>query len=180
MVLKDNSTVVELEVSDKDIVGVETVVKGITAAIFYGICSVSSAFVTKALMDTLDFDFPVIIMVAQMAFTIVVVECLNAQDIISIPKYTLNRGLSFVWPSLFYGLNSVLSLSALAHMNIAMYGVLKRCVPISTMILSVCILHQSCPSQTTMITVFMLSIGCVIAGKLLLSLLRDRLTCLKG
>ena len=162
---KDNSVKVELEVASQEVRGVETMVKGIAAAAFYGICSVSSAFVTKTLMDTLHFDFPVIIMVTQMIFTILVLELLSCFGVITLPAYTLKRGLSFAWPALFYGANAVLSLSALAHMNIAMYGVLKRCVPISTMILSTLVLKHGWPSRWTMATVCMLSIGCVVAGE---------------
>merc|ERR1719239_301019 len=45
-----------------------------------------------------------------------------------------------------------------------MYGVLKRCVPISTMLLSVLILKKGFPSRNTMMAVTLLSTGCVIAG----------------
>ncbi|XP_070186766.1 uncharacterized protein [Littorina saxatilis] len=161
---KDKSEVVELEVVSEDIRGMETMVKGIGAAAFYGVCSVSSAFVTKTLLDTLHFDFPVTIMVAQMLFTTCVLEALSFFDVITLPSYTLKRGMSFFWPALFYGANAVLSLSALSHMNIAMYGVLKRCVPISTMVLSVAILGKGWPSRWTMVTVCLLSIGCIVAG----------------
>ena len=161
---RDNSVAVELEVSSQEVRGMETMVKGVAAAAFYGICSVSSAFVSKALMDTLHFDFPVTIMVTQMIFTIGVLEILSCLDVITLPAYTIKRGLSFAWPALFYGANAVLALSALAHMNIAMYGVLKRCVPISTMILSLVVLGQGLPSRWTMVAVCMLSVGCVIAG----------------
>ncbi|KAL8594129.1 hypothetical protein ACOMHN_047869 [Nucella lapillus] len=161
---KDDSVVVELEVASQEIRGTETMIKGILAAIFYGFCSVSSAFVTKTLMDTLHYDFPVTIMVSQMIFTIVILEAASFFNAITLPAFTLKRGLSFLWPSVFYGANSVLALSALSHMNIAMYGVLKRCVPVSTMLLSVLILRQNWPTLWTGITVSMLSIGCVIAG----------------
>lgn len=162
---RDNSAVVELEVSAQEVRGTETMIKGIAAAALYGVCSVSSAFVTKTLLDTLHFDFPVTIMAVQMVFSIVVLETLSCLGVITLPAYTLKRGLSFAWPALFYGVNAVLALTALAHMNIAMYGVLKRCVPISTLILSTVVLRQGWPSRGTMATVCMLSIGCIVAGE---------------
>nr|KAG5707569.1 hypothetical protein BaRGS_001117 [Batillaria attramentaria] len=139
---KQDSTIIELDVSAQDIRGIETMIRGIAAAAFYGVCSVSSAFISKSLMDTLDFDYPVIIMVTQMILTIAVLETLSLLGVISLPPYTLKRGMSFLWPALFYGVNAVLALSALSHMNIAMYGVLKRCVPLSILILSSMILKQ--------------------------------------
>ncbi|XP_005102388.1 UDP-galactose/UDP-glucose transporter 7 [Aplysia californica] len=160
----DKSKTVILEISSEDSRSLETAFKGIVAAVFYGVCSVSSAFVSKALMDTLDFDYPVTIMVAQMIFTIVVLELLSIFRIIELQAFTLKRGLSFAAPSFFYGTNAVLALTALSHMNIAMYGVLKRCVPLSTMLLSVIVLKKGFPSRKTTSAVVLLTTGCVIAG----------------
>ena len=161
----DRGKEVIMEIDSRDHRGLKIAFRGLLAAVFYGTCSVSSAFVSKALMDTLEFDFPVTIMVSQMIYTILVLELLNVLRIVEMPAFTLKRGYSFAAPAFFYGTNSVLALTALSHMNIAMYGVLKRCVPISTMLLSVLILKKGFPSRNTMIAVTLLSTGCVIAGK---------------
>ncbi|GFR86262.1 solute carrier family 35 member D3 [Elysia marginata] len=155
---------VTIDISPEEVRSMESAVKGIIAAIFYGTCSVSSAFVSKTLMDTLDFDFPVFIMVAQMIFTITTLEMLCVFGILDLPAFTIKRGLSFAAPAFFYGTNSVLALTALSHMNIAMYGVLKRCVPLSTMLLSFIILKKDPPNRQTMASVLLLTVGCVIAG----------------
>lgn len=139
--------------------------RGTVAAVMYGTCSVSMAFINKALMTTMEFDFPVFIMVIQMVFTITILEALSCVNLIEMPRYTLQRGKSFALPAFFYGLNSVLGLSALSHMNVAMYGVLKRCVPLVTMFLSVAILKKSYPSRATFLSVILLTMGCVIASK---------------
>jgi solute carrier family 35 protein len=159
----DNKRVV-IEIDTMEVRGMETAVKGVLAAVFYGICSVSSAFMSKALMDTMKFDFPVFIMVAQMIFTISTLELLSILGVIDLPAYTIKRGLSFLAPAVFYGINSVLALTALSHMNIAMYGVLKRCVPLFTMFFSLIILKKNLPNRFTMASVVLLTIGCVIAG----------------
>lgn len=143
---------------------VNSSVKSTAAAVFYGFCSVSMAFINKALMTSYKFDYPVLIMVMQMVFTIFILELLSWLRMIELPKYTLSRGKSFALPAFFYALNSVLGLSALSHMNVAMYGVLKRCVPIVTMFLSVVVLKKGFPSKQTMIGVVFLSLGCVVAG----------------
>ena len=134
------------------------------AAVLYGTCSVSIAFINKFLMTTLEFDYPVFIMIIQMLVTIVILEILSWFGVIEMPKYTLERGKMFAFPALFYGLNSVLALSALSHMNIALYGVLKRCVPMVTMVLSVLIFKKGWPSMQTVGSVIFLTVGCIIAG----------------
>ncbi|KAK3586702.1 hypothetical protein CHS0354_039174 [Potamilus streckersoni] len=139
-------------------------VKGTGAAILYGTCSVSMAFINKILMTSLEFDFPVLIMVFQMLFTISVLKILCYFSVINMPRYTLSRGLSFAMPSIFYATNSVLALGALSHMNFAVYGVLKRCVPFVTLLLSILILRKGCSSKMTILSVCMLTIGCVLTG----------------
>ncbi|XP_062598606.1 uncharacterized protein LOC134260038 [Saccostrea cucullata] len=138
--------------------------RGTVAAVMYGTCSVSMAFINKALMTSFEFDYPVFIMVMQMLFTITLLEVLSCVNLIDMPRYTLQRGKSFALPAFFYGVNSVLGLSALSHMNVAMYGVLKRCVPLVTMFLSVAVLRKPVPSKTTILSVILLTMGCVIAG----------------
>lgn len=115
-------------------------------------------------MTTFEFDFPVFIMIMQMLFTIFVLELLCCLNLIHLPRYTLQRGKMFFLPALFYGINSILGLSALGHMNVAMYGVLKRCVPLATMFLSVLILKKGYPSKLTMTSVILITCGCVIAS----------------
>lgn len=138
--------------------------QGTGAAFLYGGCSVSMAFINKALMTSFSFDFPVFIMVVQMIFTIVVLEILSHFNVISLPKYTFQRGKMFLLPAMCYGINSVLGLNALSHMNVAMYGVLKRCVPLATMVLSVVVLKKGCPSQKTILSVLLITVGCIIAS----------------
>lgn len=141
-------------------------VASVFAAVLYGTCSVLIAFINKLLMTTYDFDYPVFIMMSQMLFTIIVLEILSLPfiGVLNMPRYTLDRGRMFALPALFYGINSVLALSALSHMNIALYGVLKRCVPLVTMVLSLLIVKKGWPSKLTICSVIFLTLGCIIAG----------------
>ncbi|XP_071106632.1 uncharacterized protein [Haliotis cracherodii] len=161
--MSSNNKVV-IEIKGEPITSMSTTVKGTMAAVFYGVCSVATAFISKALMTSMKFDYPVFIMVVQMMFTILLLETLSFLGVLDLPRYSLARAKKFVWPALFYGANAVLALTALAHMNIAMYGVLKRCVPISTMLLAIVILKKGFPSRLTLVAVVMLSMGCVVAG----------------
>ena len=138
---------------------------GMGAALFYGICSVSMAFLNKILMDIYGFDFPISILVIQMGTTIVILYTLKFLRFIELPGYTLKDGYLFALPAFFYSANSVLALLSLSHMNVAMYGVLKRCVPMVTLLLSVLILKQGLPSTLTLTSIVLLTIGCIIAGK---------------
>lgn len=91
--------------------------KAIAAAILYGSTSFSVAFINKALMTSYVFDFPVIIMVMRMFFTVIILHVLRMLQLIQISGYTFSKGKSFAVPSMLYGLNSVLGLNALSHMK---------------------------------------------------------------
>ncbi|XP_029652204.1 UDP-galactose/UDP-glucose transporter 7-like [Octopus sinensis] len=144
--------------------GKTSYVKGVAAAFFYGTCSVLMAFLNKILMDTYGFHFPMCIMVVQMSLTVVLLYALRATQLVSIPSYTFKDGRLFLLPAVFYAANSVLGLFSLSHMNVAMYGVLKRCVPLATLLLSVILLRKSWPSFLTLISIILLTVGCVVAG----------------
>lgn len=141
--------------------------KAIAAANLYGSTSFSVAFINKALMTSYVFDFPVIIMVMRMFFTVIILHVLRMLQLIQISGYTFSKGKSFAVPSMLYGLNSVLGLNALSHMNVAMFGVVKQCIPFVTMLFSVVVLKKGLPSKVTILAVIVLTFGCVLAGKTL-------------
>ncbi|XP_041362890.1 UDP-galactose/UDP-glucose transporter 7-like [Gigantopelta aegis] len=160
----DNKNEVVMEIQTEPMTSLETRIKGFLAALLYGVCSVSAAFINKMLLATFEFDYPVFIMTVQMIFTISLLELLSVSGVIVLPSYTLSRGRDFLWPAMFYGANAVFSLSALSHMNIAMYGVLKRCVPLTTLVFSVCILKKDRPTKMVIASIVLLTSGCIIAG----------------
>ena len=136
------------------------------AALAYGSTSVFMTFVNKTVLDTYKFDYPFFIMLAQMVFTVVLLELLRLGGLIKLHSYTFTRGKSFFLPSLFYGLHSVLALSALTNMNIPMYSLMKRCTPFVTLFLGIVVLNKSLPSCRLVCSVAMITGGCVIAGNL--------------
>lgn len=139
----------------------------LVSSVLYGATSVSIAFMNKLLMSTMQFNYPVFIMMCQMIFTIALLHVLHLFRLIELPPYTIARGWTFAFPALCYGINSVFALTALNHMNLALYGVLKRCVPVVTLCLSVLVLKKGHPSTVTIFSVGLLTLGCVVAGKLI-------------
>lgn len=137
---------------------------GIVAAVFYGTCSASMAFANKAIMSSYNFDFPFLILVLQMLFSIALVELLMICGWTKLPPYSVERGRLFLFPSICAALHSSLSLMALKGMNIPMYGALKRCTPMVNLILSVLILHKPFPSCLIISSIMLITLGCLVAG----------------
>ena len=134
-------------------------------ALVFGVCSASMAFANKAVLSSYDYDFPVTLVMLQMAFTIIVLEVLRIVRLLSIPAFSLARGHSFLLPSICYAINSVLALSALSAMNIPMYGLIKRCSPLVILGLGTIMLGKGLPSRPICMSVAMVTAGCFIAGK---------------
>ena len=153
-----------IEVSLKGVT-MEPATKGLIIALFYGIVSASMAFANKAVLTSFNFDYPYFLVTCQMLLAIVILELLRLTQKTSLQMFTLERGKSFLLPSIFYAVHSVLSLSALSGMNIPMYGVIKRCNPVVILILGSVVLKKGLPDPLVVISVSLITAGCIVAGK---------------
>ncbi|XP_072165654.1 uncharacterized protein [Diadema setosum] len=134
------------------------------AALFYGVCSGSMSFFNKLLMNTYEFNYPVVIMLCQMSFTVAILKFLHVLGRLELPGYGGENARRCLLPSLFYILNSTFALSALSGMNIPMYNVLKRTSPLFFIFLAVFLLKKGWPSKSVIGAVLLTTGGCVIAG----------------
>jgi len=137
---------------------------GLAIAFLYGSCSASMAFANKAVLTSYSFNYPFFLVTCQMAISIIVLELLRLTGQTSLVPFTLSRGRMFLAPSIFYAANCVFALCALGGMNIPMYGLIKRCIPVVILVLGVFILHKPLPSPPVCLSVAMITLGCIIAG----------------
>ena len=138
---------------------------GLAIAFIFGVCSASMAFANKAVLSSYSYNFPITLVTLQMLFTIILLEILRLMGLITLPAFSLERGMSFLIPSIFYAVNCVLALSALSGMNIPMYGLIKRCSPLVILILGAMMLGKGLPSRPICISVGMVTVGCIVAGE---------------
>ncbi|XP_077999720.1 uncharacterized protein LOC144452494 [Glandiceps talaboti] len=136
----------------------------VSAALFYGVCSGSMAFINKLVVTTYDFHYPNFIMLSQMIFTAALLEVLRRRGMVNVPGYTLALGKDLLIPSVCYAFHSVFALTALSDINIPMYNVIKRCVPLVNLFIAPFILKKGPPSVAIVSSVSLITIGCVIAG----------------
>ena len=59
---------------------------------------------------------------------------------LNIRPYSFHDGKEFLPASIFFALHATLSLYAIHGMNIPMYGAIKRCTPLVSLILSVLVI----------------------------------------
>ena len=82
-----------------------------------------------------------------MSITMFFLDSLRMLGVVNLSPYSLKEGRDFLPASLCFALHATLSLSALHGMNIPMYGAIKRCTPLVSLILSVTLLRKSFPSK---------------------------------
>lgn len=136
---------------------------GILAALFYGVISGSMSFVNKIVLTSYTFHFPNVLMLAQVIMLSVVLEARRLLGYSSMPKYTLERGKKFFIPSVCFALHTTLALQALDYLSIPMYNVLRRLLPLTSLLFACCMLKKK-PSLLVVIAVMLVVVGCITAG----------------
>ncbi|KAL9958289.1 hypothetical protein ACROYT_G035288 [Oculina patagonica] len=136
---------------------------GILAALFYGIISGSMSFVNKVVLTSYTFHFPNVLMLTQVIILSIVLEAGRLLGYFSIPKYTLERGKKFFIPSICFALHTTLALQALDYLTIPMYNVLRRLLPLTSLLFA-CFMLKKKPSLLVVTAVILVVVGCVTAG----------------
>jgi len=138
--------------------------KALKVAIFYFLCSISMNFLNKAVVSSYNFNYPFTIMACQMIVTILFLDTLRHTGKLKLPGYSYKEGLEFLAASISFSLHSTLSLSALHGMNLPMYGAIKRCTPLVSLLLSVLVLKRSMPSPLLILSIGIITLGVLVAS----------------
>jgi len=138
--------------------------KGFEVALFYFFCSISMNFLNKAVVSSYNFNYPFTIMACQMIVTIIFLDTLRHFGKLKLPGYNYREGIEFLSASVCFALHSTLSLSALHGMNLPMYGAIKRCTPLVSLLLSIVVLKRSLPSPLLSLSIVIITIGVFVAS----------------
>ncbi|XP_057303238.1 uncharacterized protein LOC130640731 [Hydractinia symbiolongicarpus] len=136
---------------------------GIFAALFYGIVSGSMSFMNKTVLTGYSYHYPDIVMLSQIVATSIALEVCRRINMCDIQPWTLKRGKDFAIPSFCFALHTTLALAALDDLSIPIYNVLRRMLPLASLIMSVIVL-QKYPSRGTVASVSLIVTGTLFAG----------------
>ncbi|XP_069158259.1 uncharacterized protein [Procambarus clarkii] len=92
-------------------------VSALSAAVLYGVLSLSMAFLNKAVISQYKFNFPFFILSCQMMLTLIILEVMRALGKFGLPSITMAAVKMFAFPAFCYSLHAILSLVALAGMG---------------------------------------------------------------
>jgi len=133
---------------------------GLMSALFYGVVSGSMSFMNKVILTSYKFNYPDVVMLAQIVTTSIILEIARKCGWCSIPKWTFDRGREFMIPSCCFALHTTMALYALEDLSIPIYNVLRRMLPLATLLMSYFVLHKV-PSKG-----LAMSVGLIVAGSL--------------
>ncbi|CAI5464587.1 unnamed protein product [Closterium sp. Yama58-4] len=136
---------------------------GILAALFYGLMSVASVFINKALFHVYRFKFPYTLVFFQTLFTLALLAAMRQLRLIRVTPFHLHvlRRVSLL--SFAFLLKLLLDMAALSRVNIPMYGVLKSATTPFVLLLDF-LLRAKHASPRIQLAVYTTALGGVVAG----------------
>eukprot|EP01130_Rhizamoeba_saxonica_P017327 TRINITY_DN8368_c0_g1_i2.p1 TRINITY_DN8368_c0_g1~~TRINITY_DN8368_c0_g1_i2.p1 ORF type:complete len:227 (+),score=13.25 TRINITY_DN8368_c0_g1_i2:51-731(+) len=137
-------------------------IKGVVAACFYVLVSTIMTFCNKHLLSVYKYSHVITLVAMQSVIILVIIQVLNHLKITKIKwDWALQRELFY--PSLSQALNTIVALTALAHLNIAMYGTLKR-LTVMFILIGEMVFLRKFPSTNIVLSVTIIVSGTLIAG----------------
>ena len=118
-------------------------------------------FLNKAIV--MDFRYPNLILLIQMAVTMVVIEGLKGVGALKLAPLSASRAKLLLPVVLLYNANVAFGLMSLGNLNIPMYNTLKRLSPVVVLATKTVMTRKSPPTQVTA-SVLVTVAGCLVAG----------------
>jgi hypothetical protein len=97
----------------------------VSSMLTYGFLSFILAFLNKALFELANFRYSLFVIFCQLTFILLSFQIFAYIRLITLPTITKHDAYIFLIPSIFYCLNTLLSLRALMNLNVAIYIVIK-------------------------------------------------------
>ncbi|KAE8286464.1 Solute carrier family 35 member D3 Fringe connection-like protein 1 [Larimichthys crocea] len=137
---------------------------GISVAVAHGVFSGSLNILLKFLISNYHFSFLTLIQLLTSSTAALTLETLRRLGKIQIPPFSLQLCKEFGSVCILSTLQSTLTLWSLRGLSLPMYVVFKRCLPLFTLSIGVCILRNGVPSVGVVIAVIITTGGAALAG----------------
>uniref|UniRef100_A0A3Q1G9U6 Solute carrier family 35 member D3 n=1 Tax=Acanthochromis polyacanthus TaxID=80966 RepID=A0A3Q1G9U6_9TELE len=136
---------------------------GISVAVAHGIFSGSLNILLKFLITNYHFSFLTLIQFLTSSTAALTLETLRRLGKVQIPPFSTQLS-KFASVCILSTLQSTLTLWSLRGLSLPMYVVFKRCLPLFTLSIGVCVLRNGVPSVGVVIAVLITTGGAALAG----------------
>ncbi|XP_038582291.1 solute carrier family 35 member D3-like [Micropterus salmoides] len=137
---------------------------GISVAVAHGIFSGSLNILIKLLISNYHFNFLMLLQLLTNSTTALTLEILRRLGKVKIPPFSIQLSKEFGPVCILSTLQSTLTLWSLRGLSLPMYVVFKRCLPLLTLGIGVCVLRNGMPSIGVVISVIITTAGAALAG----------------
>ncbi|XP_003971463.2 LOW QUALITY PROTEIN: solute carrier family 35 member D3 [Takifugu rubripes] len=137
---------------------------GISVAVAHGVFSGSLNILLKFLITNYHFNFLTLIQLLTSSTAAISLEILRRVGKIQVPAFSVQLCKEFAPVCILSTLQSTLTLWSLRGLSLPMYVVFKRCLPLFTLSIGVCVLRNGMPSIGVVIAVAITSAGAALAG----------------
>ncbi|PWA28253.1 hypothetical protein CCH79_00019681 [Gambusia affinis] len=137
---------------------------GISVAVAHGVFSGSLNILLKFLISNYQFGFLTLIQFLTSFTAMLVLESLRRLGRIQVPPFGMQLAKEFAPVCILSTLQSTLTLWSLRGLSLPMYVVFKRCLPLFTLCIGVCVLRNALPSVGVVTAVLITTGGAVLAG----------------
>lgn len=137
---------------------------GITVAVAHGVFSGSLNILLKFLITTYHFNYLTLIQCLTSSTAALTLEILRRLGKVDIPPFSLQLAKVFSSVCILSTLQSTLTLWSLRGLSLPMYVVFKRCLPLVTLVIGVCVLKNGIPSVGVIVAVLITTTGAALAG----------------
>uniref|UniRef100_A0A4W5KKT1 Solute carrier family 35 member D3 n=1 Tax=Hucho hucho TaxID=62062 RepID=A0A4W5KKT1_9TELE len=137
---------------------------GISVAVAHGFFSGSLNILLKFLITTYNFNYLTLIQCLTSTLAAITLEILRRLGKVDIPPFSLQLAKVFGSVCILSTLQSTLTLWSLRGLSLPMYVIFKRCLPLATLGIGVCILKNGTPSVGVITAVLITTGGAALAG----------------
>ncbi|XP_029351615.1 solute carrier family 35 member D3-like isoform X1 [Echeneis naucrates] len=137
---------------------------GISVAVAHGVFSGSLNILLKFLITNYHFNFLTLIQFLTSSTAALTLETLRRLGKVKVPAFSLQLAKEFVSVCVLSTLQSTLTLWSLRGLSLPMYVVFKRCLPLFTLSIGVCVLRNGVPSVGVVTAVLITTGGAALAG----------------
>ncbi|XP_053737938.1 solute carrier family 35 member D3 [Synchiropus splendidus] len=137
---------------------------GIAVAVAHGVFSGSLNILLKFLISHFHFGFLTLLQLLTCSTAALGLEALRRLGKVQVPAFNLQLAKEFGPVCVLSTLQSTLTLWSLRGLSLPMYVVFKRCLPLFTLSIGVCVLKNGAPSAGVVTAVMITTAGAALAG----------------
>ncbi|KAF1377013.1 hypothetical protein PFLUV_G00217480, partial [Perca fluviatilis] len=137
---------------------------GIAVAVAHGFFSGSLNILLKFLISNYNFNFLTLIQLLTSSTAAFTLEVLRRLGLVKVPPFSVQLSKEFGPVCILSTLQSTLTLWSLRGLSLPMYVVFKRCLPLFTLSIGMCVLRNGVPSPGVVTAVVITTGGAALAG----------------